>query len=129
MNYYKFVRCATEEDDFNIFLFCEDKDVSGLPESLTSFYGKYNPIDVDVTFPEIGTVKFYPVEELQDLQKDYLLPHGCFVFATCNGDPIFVSDGKVMTTLPKVYRPKVLATDFDEFLNIYISSRYWWLLT
>lgn len=121
MNYSNFVRCAIQEDDRNVFR--ENNDVSGLPESLTSFYGKYDPIDVEITFPDIGAVKFFPVEELVDLQTDYQLPQGCFVFATCNGDPIFVSEGKVMTSLPEVYRPEVLATSFDEFLNMYVSSK------
>jgi len=120
MNYNNFVRCAIQEDSRNNF--GNNNGVSGLPESLTSFYGKYNPIDVEVTFPNMGAVKFYSSEELTDLQKDYQLPHGCFVFATCNGDPIFVRDGNVMTTLPEVFRPELLATGFDEFLNIYVSS-------
>lgn len=121
MNYSNFVRCAIHEDVRNVFR--NNNEVSGLPESLTSFYGKYDPIDVEITFPDSGAVKFFPVEELADLQTDYQLPNGCFVFATCNGDPIFVCNGKVMTSLPDVYRPEVLATSFDEFLNIYVSSK------
>ena len=43
MNYNNFVRCAIQEDSRNNF--GNNNGVSGLPESLTSFYVKYNPID------------------------------------------------------------------------------------
>lgn len=121
MNYSDFVRCAILEDSRNVF--SENNGIKGLPESLISFYSKINPTDVEVTFPDIGAVRFYPTEKLADLQKDYQLPDGCFVFATCNGDPIFVLNGNVMSTLPEVFRPEMLATDFMEFLNKYISSK------
>lgn len=121
IDYCTFVRFAILEDDRNVF--GEGNGISGLPEPLCSFYGKCNPIDVEVMFPNLGAVKFYSVEELLDLQNDYRLPNGCIVFATCNGDPIFVNNGSVMTSLHETFCPELLAVSFDDFLNSYILSK------
>lgn len=119
--YNDFVSCAIQEDKRNKF--GESHLAVNIPQSLASFYSKCNPVDVEVTYPDMGAVVFCPVTELPLLQNDYQLPADCFVFATCNGDPIFVSNGKVMTTIPEVFRPEVLATGLDDFLNIYVLSR------
>lgn len=121
MVYSDFVRCAIQEDKRNVF--GENNVAYSMPESMISFYRKYDPIDVEVTFPNIGAVRFCAAEELTDLRDVYHLPSECFAFATCNGDPIFLREEKVFTSIPEVFRPELLAPSFDEFLNTYIYKK------
>lgn len=119
MDYTKFVTKATNEDKRNLFGKCEIP--MSFPASMGDFYSHHNPIDVEVNYPEWGAVKFYPIDQLDTLLQDYALPEGCFVFATCNGDPIFLHKDKVFTTIPEIFRPELLAENFDEFLNKYVT--------
>ncbi len=121
MKYIDFIRVAQAEDSRNLFGTCDR--VNNIPSNLVLFFKTSNPIDVEVNYPNIGSVKFYPIEELEDLQHDYELPDGNFVFATCNGDPIFTSNGKVLMTLPEVFHPEKIADSFEEFLDRYVTSR------
>ncbi len=66
-----------------------------VPTNLVAFYKSYNPIDVEIS-TEIGAVRFFPANKLEALQKEYQVANA-FVFATCNGDPIFLSDGAIYT--------------------------------
>ncbi len=121
MKYTDFIRVAQAEDSRNFFGTCNR--VNNVPSDLVLFFKTSNPIDVEVNYPNIGSVKFYPIEELEDLQHDYELPNDNFVFATCNGDPIFTCNGKVLMTLPEVFRPEKIAESFDEFIHKYVSSQ------
>lgn len=120
MAYIDFIRAAILEDSRNKF--GESNVAAAVPESLTSFYRWYNPVDVEVTYPNLGAVKFCPAEDLVELQKDYDLPKRTFAFATCNGDPIFLWDGIVYLSIPEQFFPEQLARGFEEFLELYVSS-------
>ena len=89
MEFSKFVEKAVLYDKRNIFSKYEGS-LNGLPEVLQDFYRENNPIDV-----EVNNVRFYSVEDLVDLQAEYSYLNAQFVFATCNGDPIFIHDGHV----------------------------------
>lgn len=39
-----------------------------------------------------NAVRFVPADELETIQSDYSMGKERFVFATCNGDPIYVYD-------------------------------------
>lgn len=116
MKFTDFMLWAMAYDHRNVFAECDNVDV--LPKYLQEFYKECNPIDVEVSLSGIGTVRFYSAEELDGLQKDYLLPADCFVFATCNSDPIFVRDGKVFSTVPERFVPELLAENFLQFLEL-----------
>lgn len=119
MIYNDFVRCAILEDKRNVFVKCGEV-VSCLPEALRGFYCEFNPVDVEITLQSIGSVKLFPVSELSELQKDYELSPKCFVFATSDGDPIFLLEGKVYTSLPEVFNPELIADSFNKFLEMYV---------
>ena len=91
MDYSKFVEKAVLKDKRNIFS-RYDGSLDIIPDDLKEFYKKSNPLDV-----EINAVKFLPAEELIALQREYSYLSAQFVFATCNGDPIFLNDGCIYT--------------------------------
>lgn len=122
MNYKEFKRAAILEDARNVFG-CS-LGVNGIPVSICEFYANFNPIDVEVTYPDLGAVRFYPIEKCEEIKKDYELEKEDFVFATCNGDPIFLKNNQVYISLPEVYSPELLATSFEMFLDMYIKYRY-----
>ena len=67
------------------------KLLSTCPEVLKEFYQQANPVDVEVTM-DGNAVRFVPADELETIQSDYSMGKERFVFATCNGDPIYVYD-------------------------------------
>lgn len=92
MNFKDFKEYAVAVDSNNIFEECDNvPDV--VPEFMKSFYQKFNPVDVEVEIDN-AIVRFYPAEQLKRLQQEYSISD-VFIFATCNGDPIFIYDGNV----------------------------------
>lgn len=121
MDYSIFIETAIYEDGRNQF--GHGMLTEYVPKVLEEFYTCANPIDVEITYPQIGAVRFCPCDELEELQQDYVLQEGDFAFATCNGDPLFVKDKQVFITLHGVYRPELIADSFENFLLKYISDR------
>jgi hypothetical protein len=97
MDYVKFVDFAVSQDKRNRF----EKyggDLSRVPESLRPFYRDYNPIDVELDLEGIGDgVRFCPAGDIDNLQREYAYLNTEFVFATCNGDPVFFHEGHLYT--------------------------------
>lgn len=119
MNVSNFVESAVKQDSRNKF--CRyDGELYFIPEALQYFFRNYNPDDVEVTM--FGNqVSFYSVEDLEVLQEEYLLDEGCFVFATCNSDPIYVSvEGAIFTKCHGVKNAsdEKIAEDFSGFLEL-----------
>lgn len=117
MDYSGFVSKAVEQDKQNKFAKYDGK-LSFIPSEAREFYQKYDPIDVEVGLNG-SSVRFYPISELIDLQKDYEYLHAQFVFATCNGDPIFLHQGKVYVCAHGVNDPKweKLADNWEAFFS------------
>ena len=67
-----------------------------IPQQLHPFYASCNPTDVEILFDGVA-VRFIAAECIADIQQDYDIAAGTFVFATCNGDPIFLYDNAVYT--------------------------------
>ena len=117
MDFQRFMEYAKAQDPG-----CKFTQLSSIPSfvpvALHPFYQSYNPTNVEIDFDE-ATVHFYPVDELEKLQAEYDMPEG-FVFATCNGDPIFLANGAVYTYPHGVRKPTweqlngKLATFFSE---------------
>ena len=103
MNFEKLKTFAITQDNRNKFG-KSDKISKIVPKSLELFYREYNPIDVEVDIDGVA-VRFYPVDELEQLQKNYTIP-SAFIFASCNSDPIFISKNKVYTCPHGVANPK-----------------------
>lgn len=65
---------------------------------IPEFYRVVNPINVEFEFND-GVVKLASFEELSALNKEYqYIRDGC-VFATCNGDPIYIRAGEIFTSV------------------------------
>lgn len=112
-----FVERAIEQDKRNIF---KAADLNVLvPDSIKEFYQRANPIDVEVTM-DGNAVKFIPAAELRERQKEYLLGDEKFIFATCNGDPIYVYENKIYTCCHGAGRieDELLAENFALFLDL-----------
>lgn len=95
MEIHDFVLKAIVQDNRNIFE-KNNKIIDCVPARLLEFYTEANPVDVEVSM-DGNPVHFYPIDDLADLQEDYDLSGDRFVFATCNGDPIYYMDGRIYT--------------------------------
>lgn len=74
--------------------------VRGEPEcgglEIPRFYKMINPVNVEFEFND-GIVRLEPFEGLSVLNEQYRYAKADCVFATCNGDPIYVRNEKVYT--------------------------------
>lgn len=120
MDYKNFITSAIAEDSRNRF--GKTASVEGVPNELHSFYTNCNPIDVEINYPGLGALRFYGIDELKELQSDYSLQSTDFVFATCNGDPVFLSNNAVYISLPEKYTPELLASSFEDFIINYTDK-------
>ena len=112
-----FVRKAIKQDKRNIFE--KTKPISSVPKALKEFYQQANPVDVEVTM-DGSVVKFVPADELEMIQSEYSMGEERFVFATCNGDPIYVCNEKVYTCCHGTSKIKdeLMAENFASFLDL-----------
>lgn len=96
MKIEEFVKNSLKQDSRNSFE--ANGDVSEtIPEALKSFYMKADPVDVEVNM-DGNPVHLFPHSELEDIQEEYHIGDNRFVFASCNGDPIYILDGKTVNT-------------------------------
>lgn len=114
MKYKRFVERAMDFDIRNRF--GKSSDVSNLPEDLRVFYTQNNPIDVEVSYNG-SPMQFVAKEELDEIQEVYKLPDNAYCFASINGDPIFIMDGKIYRSLPEKFMPELLSDNFDDFIE------------
>ena len=117
MDYTAFVAKATAQDKRNKFELY-DNSFNIIPDEIKLFYIIYNPVDVELNSNGVG-VRLYPVGNLHELQKEYNYIKAQFVFATCNGDPIFFNNGCVYTCAHGVHEPQheKIADSFIEYLT------------
>jgi hypothetical protein len=100
-----------------------DGDLSCCPVGIRDFYKTFNPIKVEVKYG-VAIVRFAPAEKLIELQDRYSYLNADFVFATCNGDPIFIKDNIVYICPHDDENPEFekLADSFDKYLKIYVKK-------
>lgn len=112
-----FVKKSIKQDKRNVFE--ETSADDNLPNVLKEFYQKANPVDVEITM-DGNAVRFIPVDELSDIQMDYALGDERFIFATCNGDPIYVYKDKIYTCCHGTSKleGELLAEEFSLFLAL-----------
>ena len=118
MNYSNFAARAIAQDKRNVFeKYSDNLDI--VPNEMRSFYTEFNPVDVEIDYNGVG-VRFCPAKELVDLQAEYAYLGVQFVFATCNGDPIFFSGGKIYTCPHGVRKPKweLLAENTETYFKL-----------
>lgn len=83
------------------------------------FYETIDPINVEFEFND-GIVRLEPLEGLSVLNEQYGYVGADCVFATCNGDPIYVKNGKVYTCVHGSKRiiEEEIASSVDSFFEI-----------
>lgn len=113
MKYSEFVRKAVLLDNRNVFS-KYNGNLNCVPEFLKTFYRENNPSDVEINY-----VRFTPAEKLDALQTEYAYLNAQFIFATCNGDPIFLHNGCVYTTSHGIKNPKweLLYNDIEAYFS------------
>lgn len=112
-----FVKKSIKQDKRNVF---EEAGIEeSIPGILRAFYQKANPIDVEITM-DGNAIRFISADELSDIQLDYPLGNERFVFATCNGDPIYVYKNKIFTCCHGTNKieDELIAEDFNLFLDM-----------
>lgn len=119
MKLIDFINLATKQDQRNLFSRYEGT-IKGIPAELEPFYKNYNPIDVEVKING-NYVKFFPYDRINEMQNEYALNKNCFIFASCNGEPIYLKDGAVFTCV-------VGKTEIIEELLADTLDRYWELI-
>ena len=108
MTIEEFVARAQKQDSRNTFK-TYDGDVSKIPLEIKDFYIKANPIDVEIESRKFG----------EDVRKDYsFMSEDSFIFASNNGDPIFIENSHFYITYESQLKPELLSDSFESFLDI-----------
>lgn len=116
MKYDYFVEKAILQDKRNKFK--KSSKIKDVPKELVDFYLLNNPVDVEVSMKG-RIVAFFDYKVLPKIQKEYNLEDR-FVFASCNGEPIYINDGKIFTCTfgKKGMKETKLADSFDSYLGL-----------
>lgn len=122
MEIQDFVLRAIEQDNRNIFI-KNNRIIDCIPAGLIEFYKEADPVNVEVSM-DGNPVRFYPVDDLTDLQDDYDLSGDRFVFATCNGDPIYYLNGRIYTCYhgASEIKDELMASDMCSFFDLINAS-------
>lgn len=63
---------------------------------IAPLYSKWEPIDVEVVLTDLTAIHFYPSKDFKRVSNEYGFSDSqIVVFASWEGDPIFIKDGKV----------------------------------
>ena len=118
MRIVQFVEKAIRQDKRNIFSLYNGVLIN-IPLEFQEFYKVYNPVDVEIKTKKFGNIWFCPAERLDEIKSEYnFYPNSVFIFATCNGDPIFMENGKIYTSYESSYSPEFLADTLNDFLDL-----------
>ena len=81
-------------------------------------YKYYDLVKVCVPFDDLY-VCFVPAEKIEKINNEYSYLNVDFVFATSDGDPVFLDNGKVYTCPHGTSNPKkeLLANSFEDFIE------------
>lgn len=117
--YITFRKKVKEQDERNEFGTEETVNQVEIPEVLQAFYKQANPLDVEVVQEDLTAIKFYPLASLESLQAEYDFSPEKFIFATHEGDPVYVQGEKVYTEIhgSRDGKPKLIADSFTAYLN------------
>lgn len=118
--YDQFVSTLLSIDDRNVI----EKVTNKISDSnIPQIYKEYDFIDVVVPC-RFGELRFYPISKFDDLKKEYsYVENGC-IFATNNGEPVFVKNNSVFTCIKgkeKLFIEE-LACSFEELLEMILDE-------
>lgn len=117
MTIEEFINKAKKQDSRNSFKPFYG-NVSNIPSCMKEFYTNTNPIDVEINTRKYGNIHFFPFQEIEDLKKEYsYMPKNTFIFASTNGDPIFIQNSQFYITYESQFKPEHLSCSFEDFLD------------
>ena len=118
MTIKQFVRKAVEQDERNVFTNLKE-EIHDIPKEIMDFYKKYNPVDVEVSINN-SIVRFVPYDELKSVQNEYSLEGDRFIFATSNGEPIYLKESGIYTCLfsKKGIVEEKIIDSFEEYIGL-----------
>lgn len=114
-----FITKSMMQDKRNIFERVERDIKASVPDTLKEFYLIANPVDVEVSMNNYA-VQFIPLDQLDASQSEFSLGDNRFVFASCNGDPIYVYDGKIYSCCHGIGKveDELMAEDLGSFFDL-----------
>lgn len=118
--YDDFVKVITNIDSRNIIEKCS---VQNIAEGFPGIYMFYDLVNVEVPC-SMGDIRFVPRKEFDNVKLEYPDIEAECIFATNNGEPLFMKDGKVFTCLfgkGKIFYEEI-AESFDAFLEIILND-------
>lgn len=118
MTIEEFVLKAKEQDSRNIFE-PYTGNVSFVPIDIRKLYVIANPIDVEIRTRKYGNIYFFPLDHIRHQNREYsFMPEDAFIFASTNGDPIFIKDSQFFISYESEYIPEKISDSFSRFLDI-----------
>lgn len=111
-----FVKKVCALDKRNVF-----KKPTKVDKTLPEFYSCYDPVDVEFD-SKIGVIRMIPTEKLKKVTEGYSYIGLDLVFATINGDPLFLKGNTVYICTHGCDNPKLekVANTFNVFLKTII---------
>ena len=97
MDYIKFFE-KLKKNDYRVEYKLVTESHKCVDVEMPEYYKKVNPINVEFEYND-GIIRLVPYEDLIPIRKAYsYIERGC-IFATCNGEPLYVRDNKVFTCI------------------------------
>ncbi len=121
MIYDDFVSTLIKNDSRNVFK--KVRDNNKVSQAMPALYSLYDPVDVEFKYNH-GITRMTSLSEMNELQSIYNYVDADCIFADCNGDPIYMKNGQVYTTLHGSDGSKAekLASSFEEFIKQVIKQ-------
>lgn len=117
MDYSKFINAVIKQDNRNSFSksYCK---IANIDKGFEEFYNQYVPIDVEIVLSDLTSIKLYDVEQFDELRQNYNLNNEHIVFATREGDPIALYQGKIITFNHSAKDPifEIIADSFEKYI-------------
>ena len=88
MNYLKFFEKLEKADPRTKYDVLDEKSTK-TKEGMPDFYKTINPLNIEFEFND-GIVRLASYEDLDTLKEEYNYVEDGFVFAICNGEPIYL---------------------------------------
>lgn len=114
MDYIEFFEKLKTKDSRIRYAIVNEQITDDIPD----FYRTINPINVEFEYND-GIVKLVPFDKLLSISKEYQYVEGGHIFATCNGEPIYMKNKRVYTCIcgRKQIIEEELAISVDSFFE------------
>ncbi len=97
MDYVSFFNKLKDVDSRTEFRMVENSKILD-GKNIPAFYSVINPINVEFEYND-GIIRLEPIENFDNLMKEYDYVQTDCIFASCNGEPIYLKDKKVFTCI------------------------------